>query len=298
MNITKEQIDILNSFQCERLSESQFSKDCASQIVSQRGSRLVSYLKDWGEKEDAKGITAFYVIRNKDNLPLAFFSLKCGLLFAPTSIDRIKNDVELQQQLIRALGKGRDEQDPDSIALFQTAEKLAVKCNCSLDEMVKRMMLYANVRKRNAMQYKVQYQEDEKTEANKPIYRVEITYPGVELVHFCTNDNAKTYWNDLSMNHSMGEVLFWWFIMPLIEKVQRIVGCQYAYLFAADASEDKTLINYYNVSLKFIADESIGTSKPRYDYCCEFLLQEISKLIDYKREYFENFNLDQGVEIV
>lgn len=298
MIITKEQIDVLNSFQCERLSESQFSKECASQIVSRRGSQLVSYLQHRGDEEDTKGITAFYVIRNKDNLPLAFFSLKCGLLFAPTSIDRIEDDVEFQQHLIEVLDKGRDEQDPNSIALFEIAEELAVKHNCPLDKMVKSMILQAYVRKRKAMQYKTEYHDDEKTEANKPIYRVDITYPGVELVHFCTNDNAKAYWKDLSMNHPMGEVLFWWFIMPIIEKVQKIVGCQYAYLFAADSTEDRTLINYYNVSLKFVAQEGIGTSKPRYDYCCEFLLQEISKLIDFKREYFDNFNLDEGIDIV
>ena len=148
------------------------------------------------------------------------------------------------------------------------------------------------------MQYKTQYHDDEKTEANKPIYRVDITYPGVEIVHFCTNDNAKEYWKCQAMHHPMGEVLFWWFILPIIEKVQKIVGCQYAYLFAADSSEDRTLINYYNVSLKFTSPEGIGTSKPRYDFCCEFLLQEIGKLTLYRKEYFDNFNFDEGTEIV
>ena len=100
------------------------------------------------------------------------------------------------------------------------------------------------------------------------------------------------------MNHPMGEVLFWWFIMPIIESVQKIVGCQYAYLFAADSSEDRTLINYYNVSLRFVSQDSIGTSKPRYDYCCEFMLQEISKLVTFKSEFFMHFNLDTDAEII
>ena len=143
-----------------------------------------------------------------------------------------------------------------------------------------------------------EYHNDEKTEANKPIYRVDITFPGIEIVHFCTNDNAKEYWERQSIHHPMGEVLFWQFIIPKIEEVQKIVGCQYVYLFAADSSEDRTLINYYNVSLKFIAQENIGTSKLKYDYCCEFLLQEISNLVGFRKEYFDNFNLDEDTDIV
>lgn len=298
MNITKEQCDILNSFQCERLSKSDISKHCASQIVSKRGAQLVWYLQNRGDEEDARGVTAFYVIRNQDSLPLAFFSLKCGLLFAPSNLESIEYDVRFHQHVIETLEKGRDETDSNSIALFQIAEELAIKRNCTLEEMIQSMKLQAARKKRRAIEYKNDYHEDETTEANKPIYRVDRTYPGVELVHFCTNDNAKSFWKSQGMNHPMGEVLFWWFIMPLIEDVQRIVGCQYAYLFAADSSEDRTLINYYNVSLKFIAQDGIGTSKPRYDYCCEFLLQEICSLSDYRAAYFSNFNLDEDTVIV
>lgn len=298
MIITREQVALLKTFRCERLSLSSESRQCASQIVSKRGMQLVGYLQHRGNEEDARGETAYYIIRNSDNLPLAFFSLKCGLLFAPSRIDSIEDDVEREQSLIDALDNGKDETDPTSVALFQYAENLAVKHNCTIDQMIENMKQQAHFRKRNAIKYKVQYHDDEKTEANKPIYRVDITFPGVELVHFCTNDNAKDYWKEQIMNHPMGEVLFWWFIMPIIENVQRIVGCQYAYLFAADSSDDRTLINYYNVSLKFYAPKEIGTSKPRYDFCCEFLLQEISKLIEYKKEYFEHFNLDADTELV
>ena len=267
-------------------------------MVSQRGTQLVGYLQEHGSKEDSLGITAYYIIRNEDNLALAFFSLKCGLLFAPSSISSVETDVAFLQHVIDTINKGRDEANPDSVAFFQVAEELAVKHNCTLEQMINNLRLQASYRKRKAMQYKRQYHDDERTEANKPIFRVEITYPGIELVHFCTNDSAKEYWRSLSMNHPMGEVLFWWFIMPIIESVQKIVGCQYAYLFAADSSEDRTLINYYNVSLRFVSQDSIGTSKPRYDYCCEFMLQEISKLVTFKSEFFMHFNLDTDAEII
>ena len=38
-----------------------------------------------------------------------------------------------------------------------------------------------------------------------------------------------------------------------------------------EISEDGTLINYYNVSLKFEQPNNVGTSKPSYDFCCVFL---------------------------
>ena len=48
--------------------------------------------------------------------------------------------------------------------------------------------------------------------------------------------------------------------------------------------------DYYDVSLKFERPADIGTSKPRYDLCCQFMCQEISKLRQNREEYFNNFN--------
>lgn len=60
-------------------------------------------------------------------------------------------------------------------------------------------------------------------------------------------------------------------------QVQKNIGCQYAFLFAADLSEDGSLINYYNVTLHFDQPEHIGANKPYYDFCCRFMCQEIRK---------------------
>ena len=298
MKITNEQIEMLNSFTCERLSESRLSKESASKIENERGTQLIGYLNHHGNDEDSKGIIAFYVIRNKENMPLAFFSIKCGGLFYPSMIDFVENDVVYQQQLIALLNNDKNSTNPEITAFFNAIENIAIKLNISMDQMIENLKKNAKIRKQQALEYKTAYHADEKTEENKPIYRVHITIPGIEIVHFCTNEKAKSFWNNLHFNHTMGEVLFWWFIVPILQKVQQIVGCQYAYLFAADSTEDRTLINYYNVALKFIKPEGIGTSKPLYDFRCEFLLQEISKLISFRNEYFDNFNLDKNTEII
>lgn len=76
---------------------------------------------------------------------------------------------------------------------------------------------------------------------------------------------------------------------PLDEKT---IGCQYVFLFAADMSEDATLINYYNVALKFGQPTDISTNKPQYDLCCQFMCQGIGDLKKNQEEFFNNFNPD------
>ena len=134
--------------------------------------------------------------------------------------------------------------------------------------------------------------QDKQREGNEQIVRVKHTYPGIELVHFCSNDLAKDKWKTYGINHPMGEVLFWEFIAPIIDNVRQYVGCQYLFLFAADASEDGSLINYYDVALKFMQPTEIGTNKPRYDFCCKFMCEEISDLRKNRQVYFDNFNPD------
>lgn len=139
---------------------------------------------------------------------------------------------------------------------------------------------------------------DKESEQNEKISRVNRTYAGVELVHFCTNECCRGIWKKLGFSHSMGEVIFWDKIVPKLFDVQEIVGCEYAFLFAADLSEDGTLINYYNVSLKFKNDAVVGTNKPRYDFACAFMWQKLSSLKENRELYFENFNLDENEDVV
>ena len=91
----------------------------------------------------------------------------------------------------------------------------------------------------------------------------------------------------------MGEVIFWRFIALKFYAVQDIVGCEYAFLFAADLSEDRPLINYYNVALKFEVDVEVGTTKPLYDLACVFMCQRLESMRINRDRYFENFNPDE-----
>lgn len=273
MKITQEQLDFLDRFSCERLSEHLKHKEILNNFYNSRGETIVNYFKNKAWSEDNKGDIAYYLIKSPIGDVVMFFSLKCGFLFNPFNEDEINEKFKKnKQKLLNFLAKKKKSEKKVNFKTLKRKYKLG-KQTKKYYEKVSLLKL-----------------EKEK-EVNKKIIRVENTYPSVELVHFCVNDSAKEYWKKNSnCNHTLGEVMFWKFIVPIIFKIQSLIGCQYLFLFAADMSEDNNLINYYNVALKFEQPEHIGTNKPKYDFCCRFMCQEINTLKTNQEEYFENFN--------
>lgn len=293
MEIRDDQRRILESFICERISGNEQSEECIKNFVSERGKLLVSYLQKHGLEEDSSGITAFYIVRNSGNLPLAFFSLKCGELFSPFYVEELTRNIDYVNKKINIISQPIDFDDVESMAIYSEILDIVAKKNCSVDDARKIKQTSLKCEKKIFIERKSAYHADKKTEENMPIIRVDHTYSGIEIVQFCIDDAAVYYWEQLRLHHTMGEVIFWYFIVPILEQVQKVIGCQYAYLFAADSTDDRTLVNYYKVTLKFIKPIGIGTVKPEYDYRCEFLAQEINKLLEHRKLFFENFNFDQ-----
>ena len=81
MRITEEQLKLLGSLSCHRLSSKNEHKDLILYFENNRNPNLIDSLRKtaWGEDED--GSTAYYLIKNSDGIPLFFFSLKCGALY-------------------------------------------------------------------------------------------------------------------------------------------------------------------------------------------------------------------------
>lgn len=144
---------------------------------------------------------------------------------------------------------------------------------------------------------------DKIKEKNQNIKRVSETYSAIELVHLCSNDNfKKEEWEkikndyDIVDKNTMGKILFWYYIVPKIKEINDIIGSKYAYLFAADNSNDETLIRYYE-DLNFKRDDKVSTIKPYYDFSCIFMYQEISELIKNREDYLNRFNEDERSEL-
>lgn len=159
------------------------------------------------------------------------------------------------------------------------------------DEELKEIIKTESRAKRKALEHLI---AEKSSETNENIVRVSATHSGVELVHFCVNDNKKELWRENRLPQSLGAVVFWHFIVPIISQVKDVVGCKYTFLFAADLSEDGSLINYYQTTLHFEAPEDIGTSKPFYDFQCKFMCQTVNHLLDAKQNFFDNFNPNEG----
>lgn len=294
MRITKEQENILNELVCERLKDNPENSILIQNFENEKGVLIVDYLKQYGLKEDSEGNTAFYIVKTKSKEVLMFFSLKCGELFDPLfDENEIEEGYEEYLLIIQALKNAEIDSEAQKRAickLKELSQTQGMPLHMVLNHVLKETKTKAKMLK--------MLNSDKKTEGNENISRVSKTYPGVELVHFCTNEKARKTWDTLGLGHSMGEVIFWNKIVPKFFEVQKIVGCEYAFLFAADLSEDRTLINYYNVSLKFETDVDMGTNKPFYDFACAFMCQKLSALKYNQKEYFNNFNIDETDEIV
>ena len=284
MRITKEQSDILDSFTCERFRDNDKNFDLMkNNFKNSRGEGLAGYLYTSGVREEYNNSTAYYIIKDNNNHPLMFFSLKCGSLFRNYDEDD-RNDYQRRIIILQAIKNSKNNEEYAKTASKMINDFINDK---QIDAKAAAELIYKAMVKKNLTEA-----EDLKEE-NENINRVLSVHSGVELVHFCANDNLKDYWNTLNMNrHHMGETLFWKFIVPKFLEVQKTVGCEYAFLFAADLSEDESLVNYYDNVFKFKKKRDVGTNKPYYDMSCIFMCQEVNQMKLEMDKFFNNFNDD------
>ena len=78
--------------------------------------------------------------------------------------------------------------------------------------------------------------------------------------------------------------------LKLEDSVKRIVGCEYLFLFAADSTDDQTLVEYYRNILNFDDSKERAVVKPVYDFSCKFMYQETTPLAKMRQDFFDNFN--------
>lgn len=291
--ITPEQEAVLQKFTCERLSGDPLNFYQIMNFKSEKGQGLVNNLLSNGWTSDAKGSIAYYVIKNPKGHIVMFFSLKCGVLFDPNDVVEFMEyykDTEIVQ-LWQDAGYG----DESARDYFQELRRKMGRAK--YEELVQQLKMYENIKL------------DKKKEPNQKIVRVNEGHPAIELVEFCANDHTKHCWKEYGMGENrMGETLFWWFIVPKMQEIGRLIGCEYAFLFAADETPDGDLVRYYE-RLHFRKLTNLGTVKPYYDMRCWFMGKRLRTLspslanftdvrvdsdpkgLDYYKEaYFSHFN--------
>ncbi len=269
----------LDSLICERLTDAEENRVLTRKIRMKRNEGLVDILcSDESWDRDAAKTTACYVVKTKGKKVLFFFSLRCGELF-----DRVDDalldfaDEAYREIYTVAHHLAPSEEEPERAkAYWEKAQQKGL----SLGDLE---VLH---------QKKLLYKSDIHIETSNEINRVLNIYPAIELSLLGVNEEEKEWWQSMGMPRKMGETLFWHFVVPKLEEILAHVGCQYLYLFAADQEPDGALVNYYRVRLFFDIPTALGANKPRFDYQCQFMCQEIPKLIDQRNLFFAHFNAD------
>ena len=287
--ITAEQRTALSSLVCERFCADEVNRRILKGFRNEKGELLLDYARDKGFREDCNGDTAFYLVKTRQGEGLFFFSLKCGELFSPlASAKQMKENAIESLAVTQALLNASSSASARQTAL-RKLKAISKAKGITLEEAVN--CVFADGKRKKKVLAGLE--RDLNLEKNKKILRVDRTYSGIQLVHFCSNKKATRVWESLGLNRSMGETLFWWFIAPIFIKVRKYVGCEYAFLFAADLSEDRSLITYYEQSLQFKQEQGIGANKPIYDFCCSFMCQPLDKIESNRSRYFGRFNCVQ-----
>ena len=307
--ITPAQKELLGGFTCQRLTEDKDNLHLAWEFLSRRNRGLEDKLKLEAWQEDLESVpAAYYVVKAPSGRIALYFSLKCGTLCDPTYAARLAESYSNVRQVLEELGQIGSREEA-----FEYLEEVRTSGMFPMPMSRRELMDHF----REVKQDKQWLKKEKKTEPSDKIVRVDMAFPAVELVHFCVNDRVRDEWKQLGLGHAMGETLFWQFVLPKMLEINSLVGCEYAYLFAADSSRDSTLIKYYQEVLHFECPTNLGGIKPQYDFLCTFMCKRLFKLspfrkmyldpalyddedplglVDYQKDFFENFNLVPGME--
>lgn len=284
MIIQDEQLAILDSLKVERLNVNPENIALASTFTNVKNPNLEKVISTaHASQKDKDGSIAYYVVKTKDGVLLLYFSLKCGELFQTLDMDKMVFATEAAYHI--HIINHRNNYDAEAI------KKSLDYINSHLEEI---KAILPNLRE--YARKKELYEHDIKNETNIDVQRVFKTCSAIEIVEFCSNDNARSKWKEYNLPKRMGECVFWHHIVPIIFSIRKLIGCEYVYLFAADNTKNRTLANYYQKALKFEYPNFLGTNKPHYDFLCYFLQQKINKLKEEQERFYNNFNPDETQE--
>ena len=282
MRITDEQRQLLDSLICERLSSNEAHLRMVDNFCNGRNGSLEHTLKNEAYAEDEDGNIAFYLIKDADKHILFYFSIKCGMLY-----DRFGEGEKLRKinELFRFLVEL--EQDPSSTEEDRkTIDSILENIRTRKGLVKKDLSKISHIKKSQVI-------EDFETESEDNLKRVGKTFAGIEIVHFCANDDCRPLWEKFNIQQKLGAVVFWHFLIPKICELRKIAGCEYLFLFAADLTPDELLVNYYRANLGFKDSNEYGTAIPLYDYACKFMYQELKDIEERREAFYADFNPDE-----
>lgn len=281
MVFTKEQQTLLDGFEVRRAREiaTPILRAMTGPIINGEEDRNIIeiFVSDEYLQDDAKGHLASFVVLAPTDLPMAFFSLRCGELFEKSTQYKmmLSHNACVALDFLMNNQTVTKEQYDEAMSHIQKARDEGLSID-DFEELPSK---------------KGSLKEDELLEADKDITRVHKVHPAIEIKLFGINESARSYWKSLGLpeDKKMGETLFWTKVLEKIRQIMSVVGCEYVYLFAADNEAEGELVQYYRVRLNFASNAKMSANKPRFDYQSQFLFQSVKNLFDKQRQFFENF---------
>lgn len=255
-------------FSVERLTAKAENKNLIKRFKApEKGFKLGEYLHEKAWTDDLEGETKVYLIKDDKGFLVAFFSVKCGLLYDRHEYEKLKGD---ELEFVNLMVEQYEMNLPDNRDTIQAYYDYFDQIE---DERKDKLMEIALQR----------YDDSEEVRTSKDgssIKRVHETFSAIEIAHFCKND-CYEYNIDNMMGVSLGSGLFWEKIIPKIKEAISIVGCKYLYLFAADNSDYekvRSLVRYYKDDFKFDEIQDLMIIKPDYDRKCQAMIQDVLEI--------------------
>ena len=279
--IVEKALDLIDTFEVRRARDVEESilKSMTAPIVNGIEQRnIIECFSEGYLQDDQDGSLASFVVMSPTNIPLIFFSLRCGELFSETQVEKMKIGYDATialKDLMNGLCDS-DEKRKRAIAALQAAKDEGLSPDDYLP-------LYWK---------KQSWKQDKKLESKKDVIRVLESYPAVELKLFGINESAKKYWKALGLpkDFKMGETLFWLKGVETLRMMMKYVGCKYVYLFAADNEPEGQLVQYYRVRLGFRSDPNLAANKPQFDWESQFLFQSIDELMERRDQFMSKMS--------
>lgn len=267
MKVTEEQVQKLQSFHCERLSANDANFALIGNFYNVRNNSLVDTLQNEAFADDLENRIAYYIVKDGDDNILFFFSLKCGLLYDEfIEGDRLKEMQSFYAHILK-ICKDSTLAEEDRLAANSLLENVRTKKGLKKEDVAK--VLHMSI---DSEEFTKIFEQNLKN--------VGKTFPGVEIVHFCANDEHRHVWTDLQIPMKLGAYIFSRFLVPIVQDLTKLVGCEYLFLFAADLTEDEELIKYYQ-TLGFELTDEHCAAIPIYDFTCKFMSQKVRDLAKF-----------------
>lgn len=284
MRIKVEQDAILSSFRCVRVRDVDshiLDSISGAKVNGQELSNIINHFKHpYHINDELCNNLASYLVLAPDDTVLIFFSIRCGELFEKVDYEKIRIAHAALEGLKLLSQHPSDQLSSEERKNAMAAINGAKIAGLSFDDLS------------HFIGKKLDYVADEGMEPNKLVSRVSKVHSAVELKFYGTNEAGKAYWEKTGLHRKMGLTLYWKFIIPKLEELQKVAGCQYMYLFAADKEAEGHLVTYYRTVLHINANHNLSSNKPHFDYTSVFLYQEISELLKQRDYFFNTFNID------